>query len=99
MKTVGGDTNLTSLRMPFEYSAPNFLLGALMRLWKQPGSVTILTTVHVDTVVTYLDVEFLRVGDDFLRARVPLDQRHGLLQGGISAVLAETLDSCGAPLS
>ena len=40
------------------------------------------------------------MGDDFLCARVPVDARtrqpFGLLHGGVSVVLAETLGSCGA---
>ncbi|MEO6363415.1 MAG: hotdog fold thioesterase [Caldimonas sp.] len=69
-------------------------------LWKQPVSVDILTALHVDTTVAHLGIEFLEVGDDFLRARVPVDARTrqpmGILHGGVSVVLAETLGSCGA---
>jgi uncharacterized protein (TIGR00369 family) len=40
------------------------------------------------------------VGDDFIRGRVPVDERtrqpYGLLHGGVSVVLAETLGSIGA---
>ena len=47
-----------------------------------------------------LGIEFLEVGDDFIRARVPVDSRtvqpYGVLHGGVSVVLAETLGSCGA---
>jgi uncharacterized protein (TIGR00369 family) len=50
-----------------------------------------------------LGIEFLEVGDDFIRARVPVDHRtiqpYGLLHGGVSVVLAETLGSCGAAYS
>jgi uncharacterized protein (TIGR00369 family) len=56
--------------------------------------------MHVDTAVALLGMEFLEVGDDFIRARVPVDKRtrqpYGLLHGGVSVVLAETLGSCGA---
>lgn len=71
-----------------------------MRIWKQPVSVQTLTAVHVGTTVAYLGIEFLEVGDDFIRARVAVDHRtqqpYGLLHGGVSVVLAETLGSCGA---
>ena len=47
-----------------------------------------------------MGIEFLEVGDDFLRARMPVDSRtrqpYGLLHGGASVVLAETMGSCGA---
>jgi uncharacterized protein (TIGR00369 family) len=72
----------------------------LMRIWKKPISVAILTAGQQNTAVTHLGIEFLEVGDDFIRARVPVDQRtiqpYGLLHGGVSVVLAETLGSCGA---
>ena len=71
-----------------------------MRIWKQDISVDILTAVQVDTAATWLGIEFLEVGDDFIRARVPVDKRtrqpYGLLHGGVSVVLAESLGSCGA---
>ena len=69
-------------------------------IWKQAATVDILRTIHVDTVVALLGIEFLEVGDDFIRARVPVDSRTrqpmGILHGGVSVVLAETLGSCGA---
>ena len=65
-----------------------------MRIWTRPISVEILTGIHTDTAVGHLGVEFLEVGDDFIRARVPVDTRtrqpYGLLHGGVSVVLAET---------
>jgi uncharacterized protein (TIGR00369 family) len=71
-----------------------------MSIWKQPLSVELLTQVHVDTAVAHLGIQFLEVGDEFIRARVPVDTRTrqpmGLLHGGVSVVLAETLGSCGA---
>ena len=71
-----------------------------MRIWKQDLSLDILNAIHVDTAVAWLGVEFLEVGDDFIRARIPVDKRtrqpYGLLHGGVSVVLAETLGSCGA---
>ena len=69
-------------------------------IWKQPASVEILTAIHVDTAAERLGIEFLEVGDDFIRARVPVDSRTrqpvGILHGGVSVLLAETLGSCGA---
>ena len=69
-------------------------------IWKQPATVDILRAIHGDTVVALLGIEFLEVGDDFIRARVPVDSRTrqpmGILHGGVSVVLAETLGSCGA---
>ncbi len=74
-----------------------------MRIWKRPISVEELTASHVNTAVQRLGIEFLEVGDDFIRARVPVDRRtvqpYGLLHGGVNVVLAETLGSCGAVYS
>ena len=74
-----------------------------MTVWKKPISVEELARIHVDTAVENLGIEFLEVGPDFIRARVPVDTRtkqpYGLLHGGVSVVLAETLGSCGAAYS
>ncbi|SFB84315.1 uncharacterized domain 1-containing protein [Polaromonas sp. OV174] len=71
-----------------------------MRIWKQAISVEQLTALSLDTAVAHLGIEFLEVGDDFIRARVPVDSRtvqpYRLLHGGVSVTLAETLGSCGA---
>jgi uncharacterized protein (TIGR00369 family) len=71
-------------------------------IWKQatPTTVASLTAIHVNTTVAHLGIEFLEVGDDFIKARAPVDDRTrqpmGILHGGISVLLAETLGSCGA---
>ncbi|MBI2727715.1 MAG: hotdog fold thioesterase [Polaromonas sp.] len=71
-----------------------------MPIWKQAISVEVLTANSVNTAVSHLGIEFLEVGDDFIRARLSVDHRtvqpYGLLHGGVSVVLAETLGSCGA---
>ncbi len=74
-----------------------------MAVWTRPISPQILAGIHKDTAVERLGIEFLEVGDDFITARVPVDTRtrqpYGLLHGGVSVVLAETLGSCGAAYS
>src|SRR5206468_12333475 len=69
-------------------------------IWTRPISVEALTESHRNTAPEHLGIEFLEVGDDFIRARVPVDRRtvqpYGLLHGGVAVVLAETLGSCGA---
>ena len=71
-----------------------------MRIWQQPISVAALASISAHTAVSHLGIEFLAVGDDFISARVPVDARtrqpFGLLHGGVSVVLAETLGSCAA---
>jgi len=48
----------------------------------------------------HLGIEYTEVGDDFLRARMPVDTRTvqpmGLLHGGASVALAETIGSIAA---
>lgn len=72
-------------------------------IWKRPISVELLNSLHVGTTVSHLGIEFLEVGDDFIRARAPVDARTlqpmGILHGGISVLLAESLGSCGAAFS
>jgi uncharacterized protein (TIGR00369 family) len=69
-------------------------------IWKQPPTVESLTLRHRETAPEHLGMEFLEVGEDFIKARIPVDARtrqpHGILHGGVSVVLAETLGSCGA---
>jgi uncharacterized protein (TIGR00369 family) len=62
-----------------------------------------LQATGANTAVSHLGIEFTEVGDDYLVARVPVNrqtcQPYGLLHGGVSVVLAETLGSCGAAFS
>ncbi|MFY8135053.1 MAG: hotdog fold thioesterase [Aquimonas sp.] len=55
-----------------------------------------------DTLVQHLGIEVLEVGEDFIRGRMPVDHRthqpFGLLHGGASVALAETLGSMAASL-
>ena len=71
-----------------------------MSIWKQPITVEILSRISANTATSHLGIEFMEVGEDFLKARVPVDSRtrqpYGLLHGGVSVVLAETLGSIGA---
>jgi 1,4-dihydroxy-2-naphthoyl-CoA hydrolase len=74
-----------------------------VRIWQKPISVELLTQGTAGTADSHLGIEFLEVGDDYIIGRVPVDERtrqpYGLLHGGVSVVLAETLGSCGAAFS
>lgn len=54
------------------------------------------------TILGHIGIEFTDVGDDYVTARMPVDHRthqpYGLLHGGASVTLAETLGSTGAYL-
>ncbi|MDO8278334.1 MAG: hotdog fold thioesterase [Burkholderiaceae bacterium] len=71
-----------------------------MSIWKKPISVELLHGIHKHSAPGHLGMEFLEVGADFISGRVPVDERtkqpFGLLHGGVSVVLAETLGSVGA---
>ena len=55
-----------------------------------------------DTMSEHLGIEWMEVGADFVTARMPVDKRtrqpHGLLHGGASCVLAETIGSVASYL-
>ena len=74
-----------------------------MAIWQKPISLDLLTASNEKTAIGRLGIEFTEIGDDFLRGRVPVDERtvqpFGLLHGGVSVVLAETLGSMGAYFS
>jgi uncharacterized protein (TIGR00369 family) len=74
-----------------------------MRIWQKPISVELLTANTRRGADERLGIEFVEVGDDYIVGRVPVDERtrqpYGLLHGGVSVVLAETLGSCGAAFS
>ncbi len=50
----------------------------------------------------HLGMEFVEIGNDYIKAKMPVDHRtkqsFGLLHGGASVALAETLGSVGAAL-
>jgi uncharacterized protein (TIGR00369 family) len=74
-----------------------------MAIWTKPISTEILTSTHVDTAAERLGIEFMEIGADFIRGRIPVDKRtrqpYGVIHGGSSVMLAETLGSCGADYS
>lgn len=73
-----------------------------MSIWLQPFSVEDLNTYQQHTMVSHLGIRYTEVGDDYLKAVMPVDERTkqpaGILHGGASVALAETLGSTGANL-
>jgi uncharacterized protein (TIGR00369 family) len=61
-----------------------------------------LNSDRAGTLLEHLGIEFTEIGDDFIRGTMPVDGRtlqpYGLLHGGASVALAETLGSTGATL-
>ena len=72
-----------------------------MPIWYDP-SITAeqINPIGQGNMAEYLGIEITEVGEDYLKATMPVDQRtrqpYGLLHGGASVVLAETLGSVGA---
>ena len=62
-----------------------------------------LDALSAGTAIERLGIVFTELGDDFLRATMPVDARtvqpYGLLHGGASVLLAETLGSSAGNLS
>lgn len=73
-----------------------------MSLWRSPMTLESLNG-QPDTLVHSLGIVFTELGADFVRATMPVDARthqpYGLLHGGASVALAETLGSTGAAMA
>ncbi|MEN9448768.1 MAG: hypothetical protein RJA25_2058 [Bacteroidota bacterium] len=74
-----------------------------MRIWKYDNiTLDSLAFRSKDTLVEHLGIEYLELGDNFIKARMPVDNRTrqpmGLLHGGAHVVLAESLGSLAANL-
>jgi 1,4-dihydroxy-2-naphthoyl-CoA hydrolase len=72
-----------------------------MPIWFQPPPIEELHAfARKPSLASHIGIEFVEVGDDFLRARMPVNdhtrQPFGILHGGASVALAETLASFGA---
>ncbi|MES2373097.1 MAG: hotdog fold thioesterase [Bacteroidota bacterium] len=74
-----------------------------MSIWHNPK----LSLSHFDglgkqTMGEHIGIRFSAIGDNYLKATMPVDHRtiqpYGLLHGGASVALAETLGSVGAAM-
>ena len=68
----------------------------------RPSSLAALNALSANTAMEPLGIEFTELGPDFLCATMPVDRRthqpYGLLHGGASVLLAETLGSSAGNL-
>jgi 1,4-dihydroxy-2-naphthoyl-CoA hydrolase len=73
-----------------------------MTIWRSLRSLAELNSGGAGTLIEHLGIEFTEIGDDFIRGTMPVDGRtrqpYGLLHGGASVALAETLGSTGAAM-
>lgn len=68
-----------------------------MSIWFLQPTPEQLTEVSQGSLAAHLGIEFTEVGEDYMKARMPVDARTiqpaGILHGGASVTLAETLGS------
>ena len=73
-----------------------------MTLWRSLRSLAELNSGSAGTMVEHLGILFTEISDDFIRGTMPVDGRtrqpYGVLHGGASVALAETLGSTGATM-
>ncbi|MBP7981314.1 MAG: hotdog fold thioesterase [Tolumonas sp.] len=71
-------------------------------MWQRDFTLASLNAGSANTLVEHLGIEYTAFGDDYLQATMPVDSRThqpmGLLHGGASVVLAETLGSVAGNL-
>ncbi|MDO6674562.1 PaaI family thioesterase [Tenacibaculum sp. 1B UA] len=64
------------------------------------ASLTVLNSYNKNTLMETLEIEFIDVGDDFITAKMPVTpkvhQPYGILHGGATAALAESVGSCAS---
>jgi 1,4-dihydroxy-2-naphthoyl-CoA hydrolase len=68
-----------------------------MSIWTRPIDIDALNALTRNTLAAHIGIRFTEIGADYLRATMPVDARthqpFGLLHGGASVVLAETIGS------
>ena len=73
-----------------------------MSIWFTQATPEELNSGSNHTMVEHIGIEVIEVGDDWIKARMPVDRRtvqpFGLLHGGASVTLAESLGSVAANL-
>jgi len=72
-----------------------------MTIWKKEvHQITVFDNEHGGTMIDHLGIEVVEIGDDWIKARMPVDRRtvqpQGRLHGGASVALAETVGSIAA---
>ena len=68
-----------------------------MPIWKQQLTADAVNATFRNTMMQVLGIRVTEIGDDYVRGTMPVDARthqpYGLLHGGASVTLAETLGS------
>jgi 1,4-dihydroxy-2-naphthoyl-CoA hydrolase len=73
-----------------------------LAIWKKQATVEKIMGLTKGTMTEHVGLEITELGEDFLKGTLPVDQRTqqhmGIIHGGASVVLAETLGSVAANL-
>ncbi|HVV97444.1 MAG TPA: hotdog fold thioesterase [Rhodanobacteraceae bacterium] len=68
-----------------------------MSIWKQTADLDRINGWNANSLVDHIGIRITEIGEDFLRGTMPVDARtkqpFGLLHGGASVALAESLGS------
>lgn len=71
-------------------------------IWFSEIDLNALNKIGANTMGQHLGIEVIEIGKDFIKAQMPVDERtkqpYGILHGGASVALAETLGSYGSHL-
>lgn len=74
-----------------------------MSIWQQDTDLARINAWSTNTLMAVLGIRITGIGDDWLRGSMPVDHRthqpYGLLHGGASVALAETLGSSAGMLA
>ncbi|HKB42915.1 MAG TPA: hotdog fold thioesterase [Chitinophagaceae bacterium] len=74
-----------------------------MSIWFDKNlSLEKLQSFDPDTMNEHIGIEWTEIGEDFIKAKMPVDHRtkqaYGLMHGGASCVLAETIGSVASAM-
>lgn len=71
-----------------------------MKIWHQELSIESINKRSENSLGGFLGIEFIEIGDNYLKATMPVDERTrqpiGILHGGANVVLGETIASTAA---
>ena len=74
-----------------------------MNIWfNKELAIADFQSLEKETMIEYIGIEWVELGNDFLKAKMPVDHRtrqpYGLLHGGASCVLAESIGSMASAM-
>ncbi len=71
-------------------------------IWKNNPTPEAINRLNQNTMASHLEIEVIEIGNDYLKAQMPVNEKTkqpmGLLHGGASVVLSETMGSIASVL-